>query len=489
MMEGKKMRRNRIIVTGLLLALLLAGSIMASNIAQPAARAAEGGIELAVYNQNLALVKERRTLQLDEGLNEIRFSDVAAQIDPTSVHFRSLTDPEGTVVWEQNFEYDLVGSERLLEKYVDQDIRLVTEDGTVYEGTLLSGTGDIILQGEDGGVTVVQRDRVQEFSFPELPEGLITRPTLVWLLETETAGEHEAEVTYMTSGINWSANYVVLLAQDEESLDLDGWVTLDNRSGATYRDAKLKLIAGEIHRAPRPEVVKEMMMYEAAPRAVPTPPVEEREFFEYHLYEVQRPVTIKDRQTKQIEFVTASGVPVEKFFVYDGARGVRFWGYPNTDPSYGAQAGNTKVQVMLQFKTGEEGVNAELPRGTVRVYKEDVDGTHLLIGEDTIDHTPKDEQVRLYVGDAFDIVGERVQTDFKKLGDRVLEESYRITLRNHKEEDVEVRVVEHMFRWSEWEIVAESAEHEKLDAQTVEWRVTVPADGEEEVTYTVRYRW
>jgi len=482
------MRRNKIVVS-LLLTLLLVGGTVAGSAAQPAAQAAGTGVELTVYNQDLALVKERRMLELDEGLNEVHFSDVAAQIDPTSVHFRSLTDPEGTVVWEQNFEYDLVGSERLLEKYVDQGIRLVTEDGTVYEGTLLSGARDIILQREDGGVTVVQRDRVQEFSFPELPEGLITRPTLVWLLEAETAGEHETEVTYMTSGINWSANYVVLLAQDEESLDLDGWVTLDNRSGATYKDAKLKLIAGDIHRVPRVEVVKEALMYEAMPRAVPTPPVEEREFFEYHLYEVQRPVTIKDKQTKQIEFVAASGVPVEKFFVYDGARGLRFWGYPQTDPSYGAQTGNTKVQVMLEFKTGEDGVDAELPRGTVRVYKEDVDGAHLLIGEDTIDHTPKDEQVRLYVGDAFDIVGERVQTDFKKLGDRALEESYRITLRNHKDEDVEVRVAEHMFRWSEWEIVVESDEHEKLDAQTVEWRVTVPADGEAEVTYTVRYRW
>ena len=482
------MHRNKIVVS-LLLTLLLVGGTVAGSAAQPAAQAAGTGVELTVYNQDLALVKERRMLELDEGLNEVHFSDVAAQIDPTSVHFRSLTDPEGTVVWEQNFEYDLVGSERLLEKYVDQGIRLVTEDGTVYEGTLLSGARDIILQREDGGVTVVQRDRVQEFSFPELPEGLITRPTLVWLLEAETAGEHETEVTYMTSGINWSANYVVLLAQDEESLDLDGWVTLDNRSGATYKDAKLKLIAGDIHRVPRVEVVKEALMYEAMPRAVPTPPVEEREFFEYHLYEVQRPVTIKDKQTKQIEFVAASGVPVEKFFVYDGARGLRFWGYPQTDPSYGAQTGNMKVQVMLEFKTGEDGVDAELPRGTVRVYKEDVDGAHLLIGEDTIDHTPKDEQVRLYVGDAFDIVGERVQTDFKKLGDRALEESYRITLRNHKDEDVEVRVVEHMFRWSEWEIVEESDEHEKLDAQTVEWRVTVPADGEAEVTYTVRYRW
>ena len=488
-MKQKRVRRSKVVVVSLLLTLFLVNGMAASGAGKSAAQAAGTGVELTVYNQDLALVKEHRLLELNDGLNEVHFSDVAARIDPTSVHFHSLTDPEGTAVWEQNFEYDVVGSERLLEKYVDQDIRLVTEDGTVYDGTLLSGAGDIILQRQDGGVTVVQRGRVQEFSFPELPEGLITRPTLVWLLETETAGEHEAEVTYMTRGINWSANYVVLLAQDDESLDLDGWVTLDNRSGATYRDAKLKLIAGDIHRAPEPDAAKGMVIYEAMARAEIAPPVEEREFFEYPLYEVHRRVTVKDKQTKQIEFVTATGVAVEKFFVYDGARGVRFWGWLNTDQGYGAQAGSKKVRVMLEFKTGEDGVDAELPRGTVRVYKEDVDDAHLLVGEDTIDHTPKDEQVRLYVGDAFDIVGERTQTDFKMPGARTMEESYHITLRNHKDEDVEVRVVEHMFRWSEWQIIAESAEHDKLDAQQVEWRMTVPADGEAEVTYTVRYRW
>jgi hypothetical protein len=483
------MRKSRAIVSMGLLALLLVGGSATGSGVLPAALASGTGVELTVYNQNVALVKEHRPLSLDEGLNELHFSDVAAQIDPTSVHFRSVTDPEGTVVLEQNFEYDVVGSQRLLEKYVDQNIRLLTEDGTLYEGTLLSGTGDVILQREDGGVTVVQRARVQEFSFPELPEGLITKPTLVWLLESATAGEHETEVTYMTSGINWSANYVVLLSAGDDSLDLDGWVTLNNQSGAAYRDAKLKLIAGDIHRAPVPGVADEMKVYAVMAEVAAEPQVQQREFFEYHLYEVQRPVTVRDKQTKQIEFVSATGVPAEKFFVYDGAKGVTFWGWLNTDQSYGAQAGNKKVSVMLEFNTDEDGVDAELPRGTVRVYKEDVDGAHLLVGEDTIDHTPKDEQVRLYVGDAFDIVGERTQMDFKKPAARVIEETYEITLRNHKDEDIEVRVVEHMFRWSEWEIIAESAEHAKLDAQTVEWRLAVPADEEVQMTYTVRYRW
>ncbi|MBC7251770.1 MAG: DUF4139 domain-containing protein [Anaerolineae bacterium] len=454
------------------------------------AEAQSEGVELTVYNQNLALVKDRRTMELTSGVNEVQFRDVAAQIDATSVHFRSLTDPAGTTVLEQNYEYDIVGSSKLLRKYVDQKISLVTEDGTTYTGTLLSGTDDIILQSDDGQVTVVKLGSVREFSFPALPEGLITRPTLIWLLRAAQAGVHNVEVTYLTGGVNWWANYIVVLADDDKALDLTGWVTLDNRSGASYEDAKLKLVAGDIHRAADLGRVEKGIEYEEAVLPTPAPQVAERAFFEYHLYEVQRPVTIKDNQTKQIEFASATDVPAEKFFVYDGAQ-MGYYGYrsPLTDPGYGT-ATNTKVMVMLEFKNGEEqGLGIPLPKGTIRVYKRDVDGAELLVGEDSIDHTPKDETVRLYIGDAFDIVGERVQTDFKKLGERSLEESFEITLRNHKDEAVEVRVVEHMYRWSEWEIVQESAEHSKTDAQTIEYRIRVPANGEEKVTYTVRYRW
>ena len=439
------------------------------------------------------MVKDRRALELEKGINEIAFTGVAAQIDPTSVHFRSLTDPQGTVVLEQNYEYDIVGAQKLLQKYLGEEIWLVTEDGTQYSGTLLSGTGDIILQRSDGPVTVVRLEGVREFNFPELPEGLITKPTLAWLLEAEQEGRHETELTYLTEGVNWRADYIVVLAQDDASLDLDGWVTLDNQSGATYEEARLKLIAGDIHRVVEERRAAPAMMF-AEEKAMATPPVEERAFFEYHLYEVQRPVTVRDNQTKQIEFTSGTDVPAEKFFVYDGARS-GYWGWgPITDPGYGT-ASNPKVMVMLEFRNEEEaGLGIPLPKGKVRVYKEDVDGGSEFIGEDSIDHTPKDETVRLYLGDAFDIVGERKQTNFRKLGRRTIEESYEITLRNHKEERVEVRVVEHMFRWSEWEILEESvdrvgAEHVKLDAQTVEWRLQVPVDGEAKVTYTVRYTW
>jgi hypothetical protein len=485
------MSKRRWLIWSVVAVLALLGVAILSGGQGPVPVAAQSeGQELTVYNQNVALVKDRRSLDLSQGLNEVRFVDVAALIDPTSVHFRSLSDPEGTIVLEQNYEYDVVGSAKLLQKYVDQEISVVTEDGQEYFGMLLSGAEDVILQAADGQVTVLKLDRIKEFAFPALPEGLITRPTLVWQIESALGETQDVEVTYLTGGVNWQANYILVLAEDDSSLDLDGWVTLDNRSGTSYEDAKLKLIAGDIHRVPTDGYAKdEELRYEAAPSAAPQ--VEERQFFEYHLYEVQRPVTVKDQQTKQIEFVTGSGIPAEKFFVYDGSQ-MSFWGtyQPIDDPGYGTTS-NKKVMVMLEFQNSDEaGLGVPLPKGTLRVYKKDVDGSTLLIGEDAIDHTPKDEQVRLYVGDAFDIVGERVQTDFRvEYDEDWMEESFEITLRNHKDEDVEVRVVEHMFRWSEWKIIEESHEHEKLDAQTIEFRVPVEANGETIVTYTIRYEW
>ncbi len=490
-MKGRKMW-----FVGLSLAVLLA--LVACSAQNPlvatftpgAALAQESGVELTVYNSDLALVKDRRQISLDAGLNFVRFSDVASRIDPTSVHFRSLTDPEGTFVLEQNYEYDVVGSAKLLRKYLDEEITLVTEDGSVYTGVLLSGADDIILQGNDGQVTVVKLDQVREFQFPALPEGLITKPTLVWQLEAAESGRHDVEVTYLTEGVTWQADYVVLLNQEDDGLSLNGWVTVDNRSGAAYKDARLKLIAGDIHRVQPPDEILDYLMAREGGN-VPAPQVEEREFFEYHLYEVQRPVTLKEQQTKQIEFVAADEVVAEKFFVYDGLGGNFWWRTysPVTEPGYGPTS-NRKVMVMLEFRNAEEdGLGVPLPKGKVRVYKEDVDGSTEFVGEDEIDHTPTDERVRLYLGDAFDIVGERKQTDFKKLGDRALEESFEISVRNHKQEAVEVRVVEHLYRWSEWQIVEASDEYVKLDARTIEFRVNVPKDGEATITYTVRYRW
>jgi len=452
--------------------------------------AAEAGLALTVYNQGTALVRDRRQFDLHQGVNELRFGDVAASIDPTSVLFTSLTDPQGTSVLEQNFEFDLVGAAALLEKYIDQEIRVVTQDGTLYAGTLLSGRGDIILQGDDGKITVVGADDIQEFSFPALPDGLISKPTLVWRLLAGRDGRQDVEITYLTGGVGWQADYVVRLAADDRAVDLDGWVTVSNTSGATFRDALLKLVAGDLQRLAQPRAADFAAM-EMAPTAT-AQAVEQREFFEYHLYQVPRPVTVRDNETKQIEFVRAPAVAAEKFFVYDGlqcqsyAWYCSFSGYPQTDPSYGVVS-NPKVMVMVEFDTDD--VDADLPRGRVRVYQQDIDGASLLIGEDTIDHTPKGETVRLYVGDAFDIVGERVQTDFSLPSPKSVEETYRIVLRNHKDEAVEVRVVEHLFRWSNWRILRASHDYTKMDSSNIEFRVRVPAEGETEVSYTVLYTW
>jgi hypothetical protein len=493
-------RRKSLLRITLLAATIVALSLGAAHLlARPGHQPATGlgliqtaqaqgkDVELTVYNQNIALVRDTRSFALDQGVNQMRFSDVASQIDPTSVHFRSLTDPQGTAVLEQNYEYDIVGSQKLLQKYVDQQIQLVTQDGHEYQGTLLSGRDDIILQDNDGGVTVIRLDQVQRIDFPELPDGLITRPTLVWLLDAGRGGNQDVEVTYTTGGINWNADYVVQLNQADTALDLNGWITLNNQSGATYTDAKLKLVAGDVNviRQAKPAADRGIVVEEAMPAA--EPPVQEREFFEYHLYDVQRPVTVRDRQTKQIEFTSATDIAAEKFFVYDGAPGLGFYGYPISDAGYGSYS-SPDVNIYLQFQNKEEaGLGIPLPAGRVRVYKADVDGSLQFVGEDQIDHTPKDESLRLLLGNAFDIVGERRQTDFQKLGRNVIEESFEITLRNHKKHDVEVRVVEHLFRWSEWEMVQESAGHTKLDQTTAEWRLPVSADGEAKLTYTVRY--
>lgn len=480
--------------------LLIAAVACARSVATPQStdrwqlsrvEAAENGVALTVYNQGSALVQDRRAFTFEQGFNEVAFDDVAALIDPTSVLFKSLTEPEGLAVLEQNYEYDLVGSSALLAKYLDQTIEVLTKDGDEYSGALLSARDDVILQAPNGEVIIVRISEIQQFSFPELPDGLITKPTLRWQIMADDDGDQEVEITYLTRGMSWSADYVVLLNESETRLDLDGWVTLNNASGATYMDALLKLVAGDLQRVADPGLAAQDMLLEAA-EATRAAPVEQREFFEYHLYEIPRPVTVKNNETKQIEFVSSSNVAAEKFFVYDGAQCrsnpwyCSFYGYPQIDPSYGV-ASNPKVMVMVEFDT--EDIEADLPKGRVRVYQEDIDGAALLVGEDTIDHTPEGERIRLYVGDAFDIVGERIQSDFERPSEKSLQETYEITLRNHKDEAVEVRVVEHLFRWSDWRIRNASDDFAELDSSTIEFRVQIPANGEHTVSYTVRYFW
>jgi hypothetical protein len=456
--------------------------------AQDAPAARSDSVSLTIYNQGSALVQDRRTFALQAGSNQIDFTDVASGIDATSVTFSSLTDPEGTVVLEQNYVYDLVDSFALLNRYLDQIIEVIATDGTTYRGQLLSGRGELILRTDDGQVIVIGADSIRDIRFPNLPGGLITRPTLRWLLQSAAGGQQQVELTYLTSGVSWMADYNVLLGADDSSLDLNGWITLTNTSGTAYTGAQVKLVAGDVNRLPDPTSRSEELAMDVVQAAAPVPAVEQREFFEYQLYEIGRPVTVGNNETKQVEFVSGANVPANTFFVYEGAG--PFYGYygPITDQYY-MQAGITDVQSFLEFSTGEDGgLDADLPAGRVRVYQEDVDGAALLIGENRIDHTPSGEQVRLYLGNAFDLVGGRTQTRFDIISSNVIEESFEIRLRNRKDDEtVEIRVPEHLYRWSDWEIVTSSLPYTQLDSATIEFRAQVEPGVETVITYTVRY--
>ncbi|MCI0511984.1 DUF4139 domain-containing protein [candidate division KSB1 bacterium] len=429
-------------------------------------------IALTVYNNNRALVKDTRTLTLETGVRSIQFKDVAAQIDPTSVHFKSLTAPDKITLLEQNYEYDLVNTAKLLEKYVDQDITVITKEQT-YRGKLLSASGgEVMLQEPAGTIRVIQQAAILNLEFPALPAGLITRPTLVWLVNNQKAGAHQTQISYLTEGINWHAEYVAVTLTNDTELELSGWVSIDNHSGATYPNARLKLVAGEVHLVQPPALGKGM--YDRAVmsmEAAAAPQFEEKEFFEYHLYTLQRAATVKDNEIKQISLFSPVTAKVGKIYTYDG------------------QKNQEKVQVNLEFKNSKEaGLGMALPAGKIRVYKEDpADNSLEFIGEDAIKHTPKDEKVRIFLGNAFDIVGERSQQDQKQISKRAREESFTIKLRNHKSENIEVVVVEHA--WGDWEIRNNSHPYQKKDAHTFEFKVPVLKDGETVVTYVILTRW
>ncbi len=439
-------------------------------------------------------MRERRKVTVEEKVGTIRFTDVASQIDGTSVQFKSITDPDAAVL-EQDYEYDLVSADKLLEKYIDKQLEVLTKDGSRYSGTLLSFDGNqlVIRQADEkGGIVMVQRgDNVKDIQFGALPEGLITKPTLVWKLATEKVGEQLIEVAYQTGGINWQADYNAVLNPNDTKLDLGGWVTIDNQSGATYKDAKLKLIAGDVRKVQPYTVTGAVGAYRAL-AAAPAAGFEEKAFFEYHLYTLGRPATVAQNQTKQIELLKAADVPVKKIFLYDGAPQFRFYGGLNRDTNYGSEEGNRKVNVIIEVKNSKENnMGMALPKGKMRLYKRDeADGSLEFIGEDEIDHTPKDETVKLHIGDAFDIVGERKRTNFSvDASSHVITESFEIRVRNHKTEPVEVLVKETLYRWSNWEIVESNQKWTKYDSNTIHFPVKVDKDGEQVVTYTVKYTW
>ncbi|MBM3251740.1 MAG: hypothetical protein FJZ11_03055 [Candidatus Omnitrophica bacterium] len=444
------------------------------------------GVDLTIYNQNFGLVKDKRLLNIEKGISQIRFQDVASQIEPTSVHFKSLSFPEACLIQEQNYEYDLVNASKLLSKYIDKKIKILTEDGSTYEGVLMSYDNDniIISDARDKSLNMISRkENIKNISFTELPEGLITKPTLMWQISNEKPGKHLTEVSYLTQGINWLCDYVVVADQDDKNIDLSGWVTIDNKSGTTYKDAGLKLIAGDVHRAEddlRPQVFNAMKMV----REKADQQFEEKAFFEYHMYTLQRRTTVKDNQTKQITLLTTNKVPIKKLFIYDPATDYGWYYYQEAQTSK-----EQKVKVKLEIENSKKNnLGMPLPKGKVKVYKKDVDGALEFIGEDAIDHTPKDEKIRLVLGEAFDVVGERKKTDYKDLN-KAVDETYEISLRNHKDENIEVIVVEHLWRYSNWKLLYNSHDFTKKDAQTIEFKVPVAKNGETKIIYTVHYWW
>jgi hypothetical protein len=444
------------------------------------------GLELTIYNQNFGLVKDRRSMDFKSGINDLRFTDVAALIEPTSVHFKSLTNPAGCVIQEQNFEYDLVSADKLLEKYVDKAIKIVTKDDKAYDGTLLSFDAENIVISANNGLTMVcRKDNVRDISFPELPEGLITKPTLMWQIANDKAGKQVTEVSYLTQGITWNADYVVVIDKEDKFIDLAGWVTIDNKSGAAYKDASLKLIAGEVHRAPEADLERGKHVYAAQMMEAAAPQFEEKAFFEYHMYTLQRSTTVRDNQTKQISLLSANNVPAKKLFIFDPVDYFGWYWYRYED----GQPKQQKVKVRIELVNSKQNnLGMPLPKGKIKVYKQDTDGSMQFIGEDRIDHTPKDEKIRLYLGDAFDVVAERKKINYRQ-GEHWAEETFEISLRNHKESDIEVNVVERMWRYANWKITAKSHEFNKKDAQTVEFNVPVAKDGETKLSYTVKYWW
>ena len=439
------------------------------------------GVALTVYNANLGLVKEIREIKLEKGRSELRFMDVASGIIPTSVHIKSLIKTESLNVLEQNYEYDLLNPEKLLDKYIGKKVKLYTQNPysereTVIEATVLSNNNGVAVFKMGDEITYNYPGRI---IFPGVPDDLISKPTLVWLLENDLASEQKIEASYLTNGINWKADYVLTLNDKDDLADLAGWVTIDNKSGAIYRDAKLKLVAGDIQRVRDEEEYREKMVY-AAKAMAEEAQFKEEGFFEYHIYTLQRPSTIKNNQTKQISLITADNIRIDKELVYQGLQNY-------FSSRYGEQLSDQKVGVFINFQNKKENnLGIPLPRGVVRVYKEDTEGSLQFAGEDTIDHTPKDEKIRIKVGDAFDVVGTRKQIKWEKIASDSYETEYEISLRNHKKEDVVVKVIEPIP--GDWKILNSSHEYTKTDSSTAEFNIPVPRDKEVKLKYSVRVR-
>lgn len=447
-------------------------------------------LAITIYNDNLALVKDTREVRLAKGESRLAFQEVSAQVRPETALLRNLTHAKDFWVAEQNFDFDLLTPQKLLEKYVGEKVTVVrsvpNESGPGAkeireEATVLATNGGTVLQFADR----IETSAPGRLIYPRVPGNLRARPTLVISLNSGADRDQKLELSYLTGGLSWRADYVANLSADEKTLDLSGWVTLTNQSGAAYPNATLQLVAGDVNRVKERRVM-DFSMARMEKAAAPAPQMAEESLFEYHLYTLDRPTTLAASQTKQVALLSASGVPVRKEYLLQGQN--HYY-----SGSYGDLGEKQKVGVFVEFDNKESGrLGMPLPKGIIRVYKRDSEGRAQFVGEDSVDHTPKNELVRLKLGDAFDVTARRKQTDFKSLGRQgkfgyVYESAFEVELKNAKKESVTVSLLEPLP--GDWEVLQSSHPSTKEAAGTARFKVTVPAEGSAKLTYRVRVKW
>jgi hypothetical protein len=474
--------------------LFLGAAVMLAASAQPA---------LTIYNQDFAVVRDTVPLDLKSGANPVVYSGATAQVEPDSVILRDPAGKHSLQILEQNYRNDPVSQELLLSLFAGKTIdfqNIRTKDNTQVRELI---PGKIIrsgfIPGGNNEQPIIEVNGKLQFSlpgqplFPDLGSDTILKPAFNWLLQSDQPGKFDAEVGYITGGFDWSASYNLVSPEKGDMVDLVGWITMNNQSGKTFENAKIKLMAGDVNKI-RPAAP----MFFAGASRINTmkaamdengPADTEKAFDEFHLYSIARPTTLHDHETKQVEFVHAEKMYAPTIYVYDGAAGYQFYGL-NYDQGWGT-SDNKKVLVQREFKNAETNqLGIALPAGKLRFYRRDDDGQLQFVGENQIDHTPRNETVRVTTGNAFDLVGERKQTSFHvDTADKWIDETFEIKLRNRKKEPVEIRVVEHLYRWSNWNITAKSDDFVKKDSQTIEFRVPVKPDEEKKLTYTVHYSW
>ncbi len=480
---------------------------------------------LTIYNQQFAVVRDTIHLSLESGVNDISYNGATMHLEPDSVVLRDPTGQRNLQILEQNFRADPISESLLLNLYEGKTIEFekqlpgnegkteivkgkIVRSGYVphqpafdrYGPEYAAAQAQASSPGAGSGQPIIEVDGKLMFQlpgtplFPALTDNTILKPTLTWQLQSDAAGAVDAELSYVTGGMSWHADYNLVMPENGDTIDLVGWVTMDNQSGKGFDNAKIKLMAGDVSKISQPEDRRHLLGMARTEAAGAAPVVTEKAFDEYHLYILQRPTTLLDRETKQVEFVSADGIKSSPIYVYDGAKLDRYYGWdPATirdNREYGTES-NKKVWVMREFKNSKENrLGMPLPKGRLRFYRRDADKQMEFIGENTIDHTPTDEMIRVATGSAFDIVGERKRTNHKMdTKGHGVDESFEIKLRNHKKTPVGVRVVEHLYRWPSWEITEKSTDYKKTDDQTIEFNVPVKPDEEQTVTYTVHYSW